>query len=593
MTIPTRIERLRDRMKAENIQMYIIPMKNTYLNSDLEEPDMRIKYVSGFDGSAGLIFITQNKISLFVDGRYTLQAKLQVNSNIYEINELNFQKSIEWIKINLEKNSRIGFDPKLHSIDEIENYTNKLENNLISFVSIDQNLVDLIRTDLTSIKSKDYVLSIIDKKNSGLSILEKLSYLRIKYLKKDNELIFTQDNDIVSWISNLRALSKEYTPSILGSCILTKNNCYLLIPHNQILPYKSNPQYSEIEFLDEDQFDYLLNSELNEINIVKIDKKNTSVYFKEKFIKKGYELISFNELEKEKSIKNETELKNIMSSHIYDGQAICNFIYWLKNASKKNPVDEITIINKLEQYRTRLTTNYLGPSFPAIVGFRENGAIIHYRAKNQSCKKISGGGLILIDSGGQYKYGTTDITRTLLIGDSNKTYSRLYTIVLKAHIALARRVFDSNTTGSELDKSSREIIESYGYNYNHGTGHGVGYLLSVHEGPLAISPKESRSGFCENMVFSNEPGIYIEGELGIRIENLMVIRKDTSLDNTEKLYFEPISFAPFERNLIDKDILNKKEVDWINKYHEKVYKKLSIGLGIETKEWLSEETASI
>jgi len=593
MTIPTRIERLRDRMKAENIQMYIIPMKNTYLNSDLEEPDMRIKYVSGFDGSAGLIFITQNKISLFVDGRYTLQAKLQVDSNIYEINELNFQKSIEWIKINLEKNSRIGFDPKLHSIDEIENYTNKLENNLISFVSIDQNLVDLIRTDLTSIKSKDYVLSIIDKKNSGLSILEKLSYLRIKYLKKDNELIFTQDNDIVSWISNLRALSKEYTPSILGSCILTKNNCYLLIPHNQILPYKSNPQYSEIEFLDEDQFDYLLNSELNEINIVKIDKKNTSIYFKEKFIKKGYELISFNELEKEKSIKNETELKNIMSSHIYDGQAICKFIYWLKNASKKKPVDEIIIINKLEQYRSRSSTNYLGPSFPAIVGFRENGAIIHYRAKNQSCKKISGGGLILIDSGGQYKYGTTDITRTLLIGDSNKTYSRLYTIVLKAHIALARRVFDSNTTGSELDKSSREIIESYGYNYNHGTGHGVGYLLSVHEGPLAISPKESRSGFCENMVFSNEPGIYIEGELGIRIENLMVIRKDTSVDNTNKLYFEPISFAPFERNLIDKDILNKKEVDWINKYHEKVYKKLSIGLGIETKEWLSEETASI
>ena len=593
MTIPTRIERLRDRMKAENIQMYIIPMKNTYLNSDLEEPDMRIKYVSGFDGSAGLIFITQNKISLFVDGRYTLQAKLQVDSNIYEINELNFQKSIEWIKINLEKNSRIGFDPKLHSIDEIENYTNKLENNLISFVSIDQNLVDLIRTDLTSIKSKDYVLSIIDKKNSGLSILEKLSYLRIKYLKKDNELIFTQDNDIVSWISNLRALSKEYTPSILGSCILTKNNCYLLISNNQILPYKSNPQYSEIDFLDEVQFDYLLNSELNEINIVKIDKKNTSVYFKEKFIKKGYELISFNELEKEKSIKNETELKNIMSSHIYDGQAICKFIYWLKNASKKKPVDEIIIINKLEQYRSRSSTNYLGPSFPAIVGFRENGAIIHYRAKNQSCKKISGGGLILIDSGGQYKYGTTDITRTLLIGDSNKTYSRLYTIVLKAHIALARRVFDSNTTGSELDKSSREIIESYGYNYNHGTGHGVGYLLSVHEGPLAISPKESRSGFCENMVFSNEPGIYIEGELGIRIENLMVIRKDTSVDNTDKLYFEPISFAPFERNLIDKDILNKKEVDWINKYHEKVYKKLSIGLGIETKEWLSEETASI
>ncbi|NDD49204.1 MAG: M24 family metallopeptidase, partial [Alphaproteobacteria bacterium] len=323
------------------------------------------------------------------------------------------------------------------------------------------------------------------------------------------------------------------------------------------------------------------------------DKQNTAIYYTEKFIKKGYELISFNEFEREKSIKNETELKNIMISHIFDGQAICNFIYWLKQTNNKKAIDEITIINKLEKYRTRSTTDYLGPSFPAIVGFQENGAIIHYRATNQSCKKISGGGLLLIDSGGQYKYGTTDMTRTFLIGDTNKDYSRLYTIVLKAHIALASKTFDSDTTGSELDKSSREIIESYGYNYNHGTGHGVGYLLSVHEGPLSISPRESRSGFSENMLFSNEPGIYIEGELGIRIENLMIIRKNTASDNLNKLYFETISFAPFERNLIDRDILDENEVDWVNNYHETVYKKLNKGLDIETKEWLRKETAPI
>ncbi len=592
MTISSKIKKLRDQMKAENIHMYIIPMKNKHLNSDLEENEMRIKYISGFDGSAGLIFITLSKISLFVDGRYTLQAKLQVDTNIFEINELSFQKTIEWITKNLEKDSKIGFDPKLHSINEIENYTNKLENNFISFVSIDQNLVDLI-SDHTSSRVKTYQLFIIDKKYSGLSVSQKLNYLRNKYLKNNTELIFTQDNDVVSWISNLRTHNKPYTPSILGSCIITKKNCYLLLSNNVTVPDKIDIQYSEVEFLDENEFEFLINSKLSETNIAKIDKQNTAIYYTEKFIKKGYELISFDEFEREKSIKNEIELKNIMRSHIYDGQAICSFIYWLKQTNNKKSIDEISIINQLEQYRTRSTTDYLGPSFPAIVGFQENGAIIHYRATNQSCKKISGGGLLLIDSGGQYKYGTTDITRTFLIGDANKDYSRLYTIVLKAHIALASRTFDSSTTGSELDKSSRKLIESYGYNYNHGTGHGVGYLLSVHEGPLSISPRESRSGFSENMLFSNEPGIYIEGELGIRIENLMIIRKNTASDNLNKLYFETISFAPFERNLIDRDILDENEVDWVNNYHQTVYEKLNKGLDIETKEWLSKETAPI
>ena len=592
MTISNKIKKLRDRMKTENIHMYIIPMKNKHLNSDLEEHEMRIKYISGFDGSAGLIFITQSKISLFVDGRYTLQAKLQVDTNIFEINELSFQKTFEWITNNLGKNSKIGFDPKLHSIHEIENYTNKLENNFISFVSIDQNLVDLI-SDPTSFKIKTYDLFIIDKKYSGLSVSQKLHYLRNKYLKENTELIFTQDNDVVSWISNLRTHNKQYTPSILGSCILTEKNCYLLLSNNVAVPDKIKAQCPELEFLDENEFEFLISSKLVETNIAKIDKQNTAVYFTEKFIKKGYKLISFNEFEREKSIKNETELKNIMRSHIYDGQAICNFIYWLKQTNNEKPLDEISIINQLEQYRSRSTIDYLGPSFPAIVGFRENGAIIHYRATNQSCKNISGGGLLLIDSGGQYKYGTTDITRTFLIGDSDRDYSRLYTIVLKAHIALANTTFDSNTTGSELDKLAREIIKSYGYNYNHGTGHGVGYLLSVHEGPLSISPRESRSGFSGNMLFSNEPGIYIEGKLGIRIENLMIIRKNTASDNSNKLYFETISFAPFERNLIDRDILNENEVDWVNNYHETVYKKLNKRLDIETKEWLSKETAPI
>ena len=256
-----------------------------------------------------------------------------------------------------------------------------------------------------------------------------------------------------------------------------------------------------------------------------------------------------------------------------------------------NNLDELKIVKSIEFFRKEQQPHYLGPSFPAIVGFNENGAIIHYNATKKTNKKLSGDGLLLIDSGGQYKYGTTDVTRTILVGKANEEMRRLYTLVLKAHIALARVSFNKKTTGAELDNVARSVIKKYGYDYNHGTGHGVGSVLSVHDGILSISPKEKKANFQENMVFSNEPGIYLEGLFGIRIENLMVLNKDTKIRNN--LCFEILSHIPFERELFDLNILNETEVNWINKYHAKVYEKLSSKLKLDQRTWLKNATLPV
>ena len=253
----------------------------------------------------------------------------------------------------------------------------------------------------------------------------------------------------------------------------------------------------------------------------------------------------------------------------------------------------MTIIKKSSSVRKSNNKDYLGPSFPAIVGFNQNSAIIHYSASKKTNKFIHNNGILLIDSGGQYKFGTTDITRTILIGNPSKILKELYTITLKAHIALANIKFNNKFSGRDLDLVAREIIIKFGYNYNHGTGHGVGSVLSVHEGPQSISPMDNNKYFDEGMIFSNEPGIYIENKFGIRIENLMLLKKEKDLAIEENLYFEIISFAPLDRDLIDKELLEANEIEWINDYHEQVRKKIIPQIDKETGYWIKKITSEI
>lgn len=589
MTEIEKINNLRAEMLKEGIDLYIIPMRNNLLNNDLKPHENRIKYISKFSGSAGQIFITLQKASIFVDGRYELQVKLEVNSKIFEINEMGMQSYIKWIETNLPENCTVGYDPKLFSISEIETYIKRFENHHIKLKSISDNLIDKIWSKIPS--QKQVIISDHKIEYSGIKRAEKLNKLIDKFIKSQDEALFVGDNNFISSFTNLRAYRNEYTPAVPAFCVITANNCHLFLENCRINKNDVTKIATDIRIHDLKDFKRDIANILKNVKIVKLDKKDTTIFVQETLKKLNIKVLHQNDINHSKAVKNSIELESFKKAHELDAIAICNFLYWIKKQKNLNNLDELKIVKSIEFFRKEQQPHYLGPSFPAIVGFNENGAIIHYNATKKTNKKLSGDGLLLIDSGGQYKYGTTDVTRTILVGKANEEMRRLYTLVLKAHIALARVSFNKKTTGAELDNVARSVIKKYGYDYNHGTGHGVGSVLSVHDGILSISPKEKKTNFQENMVFSNEPGIYLEGLFGIRIENLMVLNKDTKIRNN--LCFEILSHIPFERELFDLNILNETEVNWINKYHAKVYEKLSSKLKLDQRTWLKNATLPV
>ena len=589
MTEIEKINNLRAEMLKEGIDLYIIPMRNNLLNADLKPHENRIKYISKFSGSAGQIFITLQKASIFVDGRYELQVKLEVNSKIFEINEMGMQSYIKWIETNLPENCTVGYDPKLFSISEIETYIKRFENHHIKLKSISDNLIDKIWSKIPS--QKQVIISDHKIEYSGIKRAEKLNKLIDKFIKSQDEALFVGDNNFISSFTNLRAYRNEYTPAVPAFCVITANNCHLFLENCRINKNDVTKIATDIRIHDLKDFKRDIANILKNVKIVKLDKKDTTIFVQETLKKLNIKVLHQNDINHSKAVKNSIELESFKKAHELDAIAICNFLYWIKKQKNLNNLDELKIVKSIEFFRKEQQPHYLGPSFPAIVGFNENGAIIHYNATKKTNKKLSGDGLLLIDSGGQYKYGTTDVTRTILVGKANEEMRRLYTLVLKAHIALARVSFNKKTTGAELDNVARSVIKKYGYDYNHGTGHGVGSVLSVHDGILSISPKEKKANFQENMVFSNEPGIYLEGLFGIRIENLMVLNKDTKIRNN--LCFEILSHIPFERELFDLNILNETEVNWINKYHAKVYEKLSSKLKLDQRTWLKNATLPV
>ncbi len=589
MTEIEKINNLRAEMLKEGIDLYIIPMRNNLLNNDLKPHENRIKYISKFSGSAGQIFITLQKASIFVDGRYELQVKLEVNSKIFEINEMGMQSYIKWIETNLPENCTVGYDPKLFSISEIETYIKRFENHHIKLKSISDNLIDKIWSKIPS--QKQVIISDHKIEYSGIKRAEKLNKLIDKFIKSQDEALFVGDNNFISSFTNLRAYRNEYTPAVPAFCVITANNCHLFLENCRINKNDVTKIATDIRIHDLKDFKRDIANILKNVKIVKLDKKDTTIFVQETLKKLNIKVLHQNDINHSKAVKNSIELESFKKAHELDAIAICNFFYWIKKQKNLNNLDELKIVKSIEFFRKEQQPHYLGPSFPAIVGFNENGAIIHYNATKKTNKKLSGDGLLLIDSGGQYKYGTTDVTRTILVGKANEVMIRLYTLVLKAHIALARVSFNKKTTGAELDNVARSVIKKYGYDYNHGTGHGVGSVLSVHDGILSISPKEKKANFQENMVFSNEPGIYLEGLFGIRIENLMVLNKDTKIKNN--LCFEILSHIPFERELFDLNILNETEVNWINKYHAKVYEKLSSKLKLDQRTWLKNATLPV
>ena len=561
--IKKRIKILINKFKKYKIDGYVIP-KNDEFFSEYSEND-RLKNISNFSGSAGYSIILKNKNYLFVDGRYTIQAEKESGNN-FQI--LDYHKIIN---CNLVKNLSLGLDPKIFTSEQIKKFFNKCKKIQI----IDKNLIDEIYKKRSSSKKPFFSL---DQKIVGENYKKKISKIKKILNKNKSDYLFITAPENVAWLLNIRGWDNPNSP--IPNCHLLldkKNNLFLISKKNKVSKLIKEKKLKSSQIIDPKDFkDLILN--LNGRRII-IDIKTCSVFY-ENILKEKFEL-----LKKEdpiyllKSIKNKKEIKNMVNSHIIDGVALTKFIYWIKNINKKK-ITEFYAQNKLEYFRKK-NKEYLYPSFNTIAGTAGNGAIVHYRATKNNTKKINKKDIFLCDSGGQYKYGTTDVTRTICFSKPKKNIKDIFTRVLKGHIAVVSSELNKNTTGKILDVKARKFLKEINLDYEHGTGHGVGFFLNVHEGPQAIS-KFNKIKIREGMILSNEPGYYKKNKFGIRIENLMYVKK-----NKNKLYFENLTLAPIDNDLINFNLLTNNEKNYLLKYNINIYSKLYKHLNISEKKWLA------
>ena len=561
MTIK-KIKELKKSFKKLSIDGYVIPKNDEFFSEHSRED--RLKLISNFTGSAGYAIILKKRNYLFVDGRYTIQAQKESGKNFKVV------KLEKIINCKLFKNKVLGIDPKIFTSDQIKKFF--IKHNKIKAIS---NKVISKIFNARSYSSKPF-FSLSDS-IAGENYEKKINKV-VSWLKKiKSNYIFVSAPENIAWLLNIRGYDNPNSP--IPNCRLIindKKKIFLISKKTTAKKLIFEGKLINNQVIEPSNFEKFLNK-LKYGKIV-IDKKSCSLFY-EKIIKK-----KFNINKKEdpiyylKSIKNHIEIDGMINSHLLDGVALTKFLYWIKKINKKK-ITEFQAQKKLESFR-KLNKNYLYPSFDTIAGAGGNGAIVHYRANKKNSKIINKNDIFLCDSGGQYKYGTTDVTRTICFKKPNKNIRDVFTRVLKGHIAVARSNLNIHNNGRLIDIRARKYLKEYNLNYDHGTGHGVGFFLNVHEGPQAIS-KFNSIKFCEGMILSNEPGYYKKDKFGIRIENLLFVSKDK-----KKLFFKNLTLAPIEKDLINYDLLNESEKDYLFRYHLDVYSKLSKFLDNREKKWL-------
>jgi Xaa-Pro aminopeptidase len=552
-----KINQLRNILNQQNCDGYLIPKNDEYFGEYVPKNKDRLKFISGFTGSAGLALILKNKSYLFVDGRYTLQAKAEINKN-FEICEIPKIKPFYILK-NLNKKITLGFDPKLFTSTTLKNI---ISNSLIKPKPINNNLIDIIWKNKKKIDNDKFY--ILEEKYHGENYLNKISKV-CKFLKlKDIHYLLTTATENISWLLNIRGSDALYSPLTNGKILFNKNGKIIFFTNiKKITPQIKKAFKKKVIFIKEELFVNYLRKIKN--SKILIDKKTCSFYY-EKNIHSSNKLIDIEDpIYLLKAIKNKTEISNTKIAHLFDGIALTKFIFWLKNNYKKTKITEISAQNKLENYKKQ-NKDFLYPSFSTISGFAANGAIVHYRSSHKTSKTIKGNNLYLLDSGSQYFYGTTDVTRTIAIGKISNFKKKIYSNVLKGHIAVALYKINKSTLGKHIDRIARAPLVKLSHNYSHGTGHGVGYFLNVHEGPQGLSPFNNHK-ILPGMILSNEPGFYKENDFGIRIENLIYCEKI----NGNHSKFVNLTMVPIDKDCINKKLLNKNEINWINNYHQKIF----------------------
>jgi len=564
--------KLRRELTINNIDGYIIPKNDEFFGEYVSPEKERLKYLTEFSGSAGQSLVLKKQAFLFVDGRYTLQAQKEIK-NGFKVVEISKTKPLKILRKN-KKKLIIGFDPKLYTQAIL---TNLFISKNVKLIPIKTNLIDKIWSDKPKPKFNKFF--VLKTRYVGQSYEHKINLICniLKKKKLKNLLITAPEN--VAWLLNIRGKDSPYSPIPNCNAIINyKKTVTLIVKNNKIGKNFKSHFGKNLKYLNPSNIiEYLDNLDSKE-NFL-IDKITCSLFYKAKIAKKFAYIEKIDPIFFLKSKKNNVEIKNTIKSHIIDGVALTKFIYWIKNNINKLKITELSAQKKLEQFRKK-NRNYISPSFNTISGSGPNGAMPHYRVNSKTNRKIKINDIYLCDSGGQYHYGTTDVTRTICFCKQPLRIKNIFTKVLKGHIGVAIYKLKKDTAGKQLDIVARSSLKKYGLDYAHGTGHGVGYFLNVHEGPQAIT-KINNIQLKEGMILSNEPGYYESNKFGIRIENLIFIKKYNN-----KLRFQNLTLAPIEKDLINFKLLNQKEKKYLSKYNKKIYFTLNPYLNKYEKNWL-------
>lgn len=595
--VKQRIENIRDLMKEKNIYAYIVPSSDYHQSEYVGDYFKSREFMSGFTGSAGTLIISMDEAGLWTDGRYFIQAENELKDSgikLFKMGEEGVPTIEEYLLEKLPKNSTLGFDGRVMSVKEGQSLANKLAFKGIN-IEYKYDLVNDIWEDRCSLPTEKAFL--LGTEYSGESFSDKLYRIRAVMKEKKATTHILASLDDIAWLFNIRGRDVKSNPVVLSYAVITIDSVYLFIDKNKIGKdiraelSKENVQikgyeevYEFIKNIDENEVVLIDTSKVNYAiynnipsNVQKIEERNPSILFK--------------------SIKNEIELKNIRNSHIKDGVAFTKFMYWLKNNIGKIEITEISATQKLEEFR-REQDKFIEPSFSTIAAYKDHAAMMHYSATEESNYKLEPRDLFLVDSGGQYFDGTTDITRTIALGPIPENVRKDFTNVVRGMIRLSKAKFLYGCRGYNLDILARGPLWEEGIDYKCGTGHGIGFVLNVHEGPNGFRWKvrEDIDDTCileEGMVTTNEPGVYVENSHGIRIENEIVVRKAEKNEYGQFMDFEVITFAPIDLDAIDESLILKDEKVYLNNYHKQVYDKISPYLNEEEKQWLKTYTREI
>ena len=595
--IKQRIEKIRDLMKEKNIYAYIVPSSDYHQSEYVGEYFKAREFMSGFTGSAGTLIVSMDEVGLWTDGRYFIQAEQELKHSgikLFKMGEEGVPTIEEYLLEKLPKNSTLGFDGRVMSVKEGQNLANKLVFKGIN-IEYKYDLVNDIWQDRCSLPTEKAFL--LDIEYSGESFSHKLSRIRQAMKEKKATTHILASLDDIAWLFNIRGRDVKSNPVVLSYAVICTNSVYLFIDKNKIdedIKHELSKENVQIKGYDE-VYEFIKNIGENEVVLIDTSKVNYAIYnnipSNVQKIEERNPSILF------KSIKNEIELKNIRNSHIKDGVAFTKFMYWLKNNIGKIDITEISATQKLEDFR-REQDKFIEPSFSTIAAYKDHAAMMHYSATEESNYKLEPRDLFLVDSGGQYFDGTTDITRTIALGPIHEKIRRDFTNVVRGMIRLSKAKFLYGCRGYNLDILARGPLWEEGIDYKCGTGHGIGFVLNVHEGPNGFRWKvrEGIDDTCileEGMVTTNEPGVYVENSHGIRIENEIVVRKAEKNEYGQFMDFEVITFAPIDLDAIDESLLLKDERVYLNNYHKQVYDKIAPYLNEEEKQWLKIYTREI